>query len=226
VAFYKFFYDLLRNDLLAYLNEAFEKQEVTISQRRVIITLLSKEDGTSLDLHNWRPITLLNVDSKIAAKALARGLETVLPNKICFSKSDQTGLVNGFRKAFDYLKWPFMMETLNSFISAQAKIADQYTLYQLRLSALINNGYTTNWLQPSRGVRQGCPLSPYLLPILSIRIRSDPAIKKIYLLGNELKLSQFDQSILCRFNISGKAFNIARNFGEIAGLRLNLEKGD
>ena len=72
--FYKFFYDLLGNDLLACLNEAYEKQDLTISQRRGIInfTLLAKEDGTTyynVDLHKWRPITLLNVDSKIAVKA-------------------------------------------------------------------------------------------------------------------------------------------------------------
>ena len=75
VEFYKFFYDLLGNDLLACLNEAYEKQELTISQRRGIITLLPKEDGSLLDLHNWRSITLVNVDSKIAAKAIVRRLE-------------------------------------------------------------------------------------------------------------------------------------------------------
>ena len=82
VEFYKFFYDLLGNDLLACLNEAYEKQDLTISRRRGIITLLPKEDGSLLDLHNWRPITLLNVNSKVAAKAIAKRLETVLPNLI------------------------------------------------------------------------------------------------------------------------------------------------
>ena len=50
------------------------------------------EDGSFLDLHNWRPITLLNVDSKVAAKAIAKQLETVLPNLI---HPDQTGFVKG-----------------------------------------------------------------------------------------------------------------------------------
>jgi len=90
VEFYKFFYDLFGNDLLACLNEAYEKQEFTISQRRGIITLLPKEDGSLLDLHNWRPITLLNVDSKVAAKAIAKRIEAVLPNLI---HPDQTRFV-------------------------------------------------------------------------------------------------------------------------------------
>ena len=135
VEFYKLFYDLLSENLLACLNEAYEKNEFTISQRRGIITLLPKEDGSLLDLHNWRPITLLNVDLKIAAKAIAKRLETVLPNLI---HPDQTGFVKeryigenirlisdvldftkeqnipgilvalDFWKAFDSLEWPLL----------------------------------------------------------------------------------------------------------------------
>ena len=52
VEFYKLFYDLLSENLLACLNEAYEETELTISQRRGIITLLPKEDGSLLDLHN------------------------------------------------------------------------------------------------------------------------------------------------------------------------------
>ena len=58
--------------------------ELSISQRRGIITLTPKEDGSLLDLSNWRPITLLNVDFKIAAKAIAK-----------LTHPDQTGLVKG-----------------------------------------------------------------------------------------------------------------------------------
>ena len=61
-------------------------------QQRGIITLLPKVDGTLLGLLNWRPITLLNVDSKAAAKAIAKWLETVLPHPI---HPDQTGFIKG-----------------------------------------------------------------------------------------------------------------------------------
>lgn len=186
--FYKFFHDLLGNDLLACLNEAYEKQDPTISQQRGIITLLPKEDGSLLDLHKWRPVTLLNVDSKIAAKAVAKRLQAVLLNLI---HPDQTGFVKGcyigenirlisdvldlrdkqqipgvlvaldFRKTFDSLEWPFTIETLNSFTFGTGIKRWISTFYTNVESAVINNGYTSNWFQPSRGVRQGCPLSPY-----------------------------------------------------------------
>jgi len=189
VEFYKIVYDLLGNDLLACLNEAYEKQELTIWQRRGLITLLPKEDGSLLDLHNWRPITLLKVDSKVAAKAIAKRIEAALPNLI---HPYQTGFVKGryigenirlisdlldltnknqipgilaaldFRKAFDSLEWPFIMETLNSFNFGTGIKQWISTFYTNVESAVINNGYTTNWFQPSKGVRQGCLLSPYL----------------------------------------------------------------
>jgi len=65
-----------------------EKGELSISQRRGIITLIPKEDRSLLDLSNWRLITLLNVDLKIASKAIAKRIEPTLPNLI---HSDQTG---------------------------------------------------------------------------------------------------------------------------------------
>ena len=93
VEFYTYFFaELLGNDLIASFNEAHEKGELSISQRRGLITLIPKEDGSLLDLSNRRPITLLNVDLKIASKAIAKRIEPTLPNLI---HSDQTGFLKG-----------------------------------------------------------------------------------------------------------------------------------
>ena len=62
-------------------------------------------------------------------------------------------------------------------------------------STVINNGFITNWFRPSNGVRQGCPLSPYLFilsaEILSNKIRQDFDVKGIKVFENKNKLSQF-----------------------------------
>ena len=47
------------------------------------------KDGV-YDIKNWRPITLLNTDYKIAAKALANRIKFVLPSII---NNDQTGFM-------------------------------------------------------------------------------------------------------------------------------------
>ena len=80
--FYKHFFDLVGTDLINSLNQAFEVGEPSISQRRGVITLIPKEDSDLLDLQNWRPITLLNIDYKIASKTLAKRIENVLPKLV------------------------------------------------------------------------------------------------------------------------------------------------
>ena len=70
------------------LNAAYDVGKLSISQRRGVITLIPKVDSDLLDLQNWRPITLLNTDYKIASKALARRIETILPKLV---HPDQTG---------------------------------------------------------------------------------------------------------------------------------------
>ena len=50
---------------------------------------------TAVELQNWRPMTLLNVDCKIAAKTIAKRIEVVLPDLIHL---DQTGFAKGRRR--------------------------------------------------------------------------------------------------------------------------------
>ena len=257
--FYKFFFELLGDDLIASFNEAHKANELSISQRRGIITLIPKQDGTLLDLPNWRPITLLNVDCKIAAKAKAKRLESVLPNLI---HPDQTGFVKGryfgenirpitdimeqtklqnipgillsldFRKAFDSLEWPFIMKTLDYFNFGSDIKQWVSTFYTNIESAVLNNGFATSWFRPSKGVRQGCPLSPYLfilsaVEILSVKIRQDSSVKGIKIFGNEIKPSQFaDDTNLFTTDLASvkNALKIVGDFGEIAGLLLNIKK--
>ena len=68
----EFFFDLLGHDLVASFNAAYDANELSISQRRGVITLIPKEDGSLLEISNWRPVTLLNVDCKIATKDFSK----------------------------------------------------------------------------------------------------------------------------------------------------------
>ena len=88
--FYKFFWPDIKQFLLVSINYSLEHSTLSIAQTRAIISLLPKGDKDRLYLKNWRPISLLNVDYKILAKALANRLIEYLPQLI---DEDQTGYV-------------------------------------------------------------------------------------------------------------------------------------
>ena len=115
--------------------------KMSIDQRRGIVSLLPKKNKKLSLLENWRPISLLNIDYKIATKAIARRLEKVLPHIIGRSQSgyvkgrfigENIRLINDimqftlkknipgialfidFRKAFDTIEWNYLRKTLNT----------------------------------------------------------------------------------------------------------------
>ena len=60
------------------------------SQRQAVITLIEKQDKDRTYLENWRPISLTNVDAKIASKGMVTRIVKVLPEII---HSNQNGYV-------------------------------------------------------------------------------------------------------------------------------------
>ena len=73
--FYIRFWDVPGADLVEVFNFCFSAGFLTRSQRRGIITF---KKGDRLDPGNWRPISLLNVDCKIASRAIAGRLLRVI----------------------------------------------------------------------------------------------------------------------------------------------------
>lgn len=65
---------------------------LNIAARRGVIAQIPKKDKDSLEIPNWRPLTMLNCDYKILAKALALWLQPILPSII---SEDQTGFMKG-----------------------------------------------------------------------------------------------------------------------------------
>jgi hypothetical protein len=88
VEFYRVFWNKLKYILTDVLNKGNDEKCLTYSQRTSILTLLFKK-GDYLNLDNYRPISLLNVDLKILY-VLAQRLNNLLPKII---NEDQTGYV-------------------------------------------------------------------------------------------------------------------------------------
>ena len=89
--FFLHFWQSLGADLVRVLNIAYEIGQLSTSQRQGLIIVLYKKNNR-LEINNWRPISLLNADYKIATRAIACCLLTVLSTII---SPDQTSGVRG-----------------------------------------------------------------------------------------------------------------------------------
>ena len=182
-------------DLVEVLNASFDSGLLPFSQRGALISLVFK-DGDRLLHKNWRPISLLNVDYKICARAIAGRLlkvihHVVARDQICgvphhfigenvallrdvVNNANETDLPIvilslGKEKAFDRVDWPFLQSTLFRLGFGPSFIKWVALFYSEIRSSIIINGYTSRCFKPSRGVRQGCLLSP-LLYVLTMEV--------------------------------------------------------
>ena len=96
----------------------------------------------------------------------------------------------------------------------------------------MNNGWSSNLFKLERGVRQGCPLSPYLFilcaEVLADAIRKHNNIKGIFVDGQEIKISLYADDTTLILDGSRASFQnslqILEFFRAISGLRLNYKK--
>ena len=63
-----------------------------MSKTRGIVKLIPKKDSELILIKNWRSLTLLNCDYKIASKAIASRIKSFLPKLM---SDDQTGFLKG-----------------------------------------------------------------------------------------------------------------------------------
>ena len=137
-----------------------------------------------------------------------------------------------FEKAFDTLEWTFVEKTLKYYNFGNSLISWIKLFYTDISSSIQNNGWTSDFFNLSRGVRQGCPLSPYLFilcaEILGAAIRRDKLIYGIKILDKECKVSQYaDDTTLI---LDGTKPSIERSFllldifAKLSGLKVNYEK--
>ena len=189
VEFYKFFWNDISFFLLKCFNESYIKGQLSLTQRRGVITCIAKKDKPRQYLKNWRPITLLNVDYKILSGIIAKRMKSVLENII---NKDQKGFLKNryigenirlvydliaelqkhnmsklillidFEKAFDSVSWKFINKVLRIYNFGDSFIKWFNILYNDAQSCVINNGKYSQLFPLGRGCRQGDPLSPYI----------------------------------------------------------------
>ena len=137
-------------------------------------------------------------------------------------------------KAFDRVDWSFLFATL-----AKMGYGDNF-LQWLRLlytdvwSSVLVNGYTSRPFKPSRGVRQGCPLSPLLyvlsMEVLTANVRCRPDITGLRLpsFSSPLPVLSLYVDVTSVVSCSDRAtraiFSIYARFKQGTSAKLNLGK--
>ena len=144
-----------------------------------MITLIEKKDKDKRYLKNWRPISLMNVDTKIVSKAFATRLKMVIQKLIHHSQRAYVGnccigeanrLVSDileftaknemetilfsadFEKAFDSIEHPFLFATLKSYGFGTDFIQWVRNFLCKAESCVMNNGHSTGHFPLERGL--------------------------------------------------------------------------
>ena len=170
------------------LNKLWNTKSVPATFASAQIATLYKK-GNHEDPENYRPISLLNVSYKIYAYTIKNRLAQVLedyinPTQFGFRKGRSTvdplfcvrrisdvaeqgheSLVLVFldwEKAFDKLSHQKMFCSLQRLNIPEPLIQAIKSLYSNPMFQVISKENISPWLQQRTGIRQGCPLSPFL----------------------------------------------------------------
>ena len=208
VEFYQLFWPVIKFEFIEVANECLKSDRLPDSMNIALIRLIFKNRGERNNLKNWRPISLLNVDYKIISKVITNKLKKIMPLIIGDDQScgvagrnihdnlmtlrDSIYYINNEgkqgallsidqEKAFDRIEWVYMFGIMNKMGIPNGLIRWVRTLYSNPSSSIIINNFLTEPFGVTRGIRQGCPLSPLLYTIcaegLACLIRNNNNIK-------------------------------------------------
>ena len=191
--FYETFWEELKTPLISSFECPFIKDELSSSQKQAVIKLIEKLDRDKRFIKNWRPISLLNVDTKIISKVLSGRIKEVLSSLI---SSNQTAYVDGqiisesgrlisdileitdlsklngilltidIEKAFDSVNHAFLISALEKYGFGKNFLKWINVLLNNQESCVINGGFTKQYFKLERGTRQGDPISAYLFVLV------------------------------------------------------------
>ena len=135
-------------------------------------------------------------------------------------------------KAFDRVDWGYMQKVLTPMNFGPSFCSWVSLLYTNIFSRVLVNGYTSGAFAVTRGVRQGCPLSPLLYIIvaetIACAIKKNPNIDGFRLENGEyVKIFQYadDTSVIVHsYHAVRSFFSLFERYEVASGAKLNVTK--
>ena len=193
--FFKHYWKIVGSQVVTVVQSFFREGWLLSQMNHTFITLIPKKQGAN-NFNQFRPISLCNFYYKIISKILVNRLRPLLPKIIdpsqaafvpgrwigenvalaqeivhSFKQSKKrkgsVGFKLDFHKAYDSLEWTFILRVLKVVGFDQKVINLIYQCISTVSFTLLLNGSKSSSFSPSRGIRHGDPLSPYLFILCS-----------------------------------------------------------
>ncbi|KAL8089279.1 hypothetical protein AgCh_038904 [Apium graveolens] len=194
--FFQSFWSIIGLDVLAFCKKFLETGELPMEANRTVVCLVPKVKNPQ-NMSEIRPISLCNVLVRILSKVLSNRLKVCLSSLISNTQSAfvegrlltdnaliafeinhyikrQTQGKNGvagfkidISKAYDRLEWGFIQHMMEKFGFHATWVNRIMSLIQSVSYGFLHDGCVFGNVIPTRGLRQGDPISPYIYILCS-----------------------------------------------------------